>query len=71
MINDEIPEPKFLTVLADSDGFVRWKCRLNESDVGNQFVELLVYLSSDGTLQVATRPLSERTWSPPVYCRRV
>ena len=68
---EEIPEPIFTTLLADSDGFCRWKCRLPDGDVGEKYVHLLIWLAKDGTVAIATRPITERTWSPPVYCRRV
>lgn len=67
----QLPEPLFTTLLADSDGYCRWKCRLPEGDVGEKYVELLIWLAKDGTVAIATRPFLVSTWSPPVYCRRV
>jgi len=65
-------EPKFITILADDDGYSRWKVTLRNFDTGDKPIDLLVMMDADGGMALATRPPHDTscTWSPPVFPAR-
>lgn len=71
-----IPDPKFITILADQDGFARWLVRLDTADIMAAYrqggIHLLVTMYPEGELEVATKPGNEWncTWTPPVQVER-
>lgn len=64
-------DPRFVTVLADVDGFCRWVVRVNNYDVPKP-VDVLIVLHPDGTVELATRPPTapDATWAPPFIAQR-
>jgi hypothetical protein len=69
--SNEFPEPIFLTLLASADGIVRYKGHLPLADTNYQAVEILISIEPEGDMEIATRPLTERTWSAPTFPKRV
>jgi hypothetical protein len=71
-----IGDPKFVTVLADYDGFARWLCHMDGTDIMAAYrqggVHLLVTLSPDGEITLATKPGREWScsWAPPTTAER-
>jgi hypothetical protein len=71
-----ITDPKFATVLADSDGNSRWVGHVDATDVMAAYrqggVHLLVTLDPEGNITVAFKPGRhwEATWSPPITLER-
>ena len=65
-------DPKFMTILADDDGYSRWKVTLRNFDTGEKPIDLLVVMDIDGEMAIATRPShdSSCSWSAPVYPAR-
>ena len=71
-----IPDPKFVTILADNDGHARYVASIDATDVMNAYrqggVFLLVTLDPEGNATVAFKPGRhwEATWSPPITLER-
>ena len=65
----DVFEPQFVTLLADSDGWVRYKLRLCNYDTNYKPVDILIMLHNDQA-ELATRPTTGGTWSPPMELRR-
>ena len=42
-------DPKFITILADDDGFSRWKVTLRNFDSGDKPIDLLIMMDADGS----------------------
>jgi hypothetical protein len=65
-------EPKFITVLADDDGYCRWKVTLRNFDTADKPIDLLIMMDADGGIALASRPPHNPacTWSPPVFPAR-
>ena len=71
-----ITDPKFATVLADHDGYSRWICHTDATDIMSAYrqggVHILVTLDPEGQITVAFKPGRhwEATWSPPITLER-
>jgi len=69
-IHQDTLEPRFITIMADYDGFARWVAEVRNADTGNVALEVLIVLEEDGSIALATRPSSDCTWSPPIMAIR-
>lgn len=58
--------PRFLTLLASGDGFVRLYGEVNNHNTANQTLQVLVTIYPNQTATFATRANSWDTWSSPV-----
>ena len=58
--------PRFLTMLASKDGFVRLYGEINNHNTNGQTLQVLVTIYTDQTATFATRANSWDTWSIPV-----
>lgn len=71
-----IPDPKFITLLADDDGCARWLVHLDTTDIMAAYrqggVHLLLTMWPEGEINIATKPGRhwQCTWSPPVELPR-
>lgn len=71
-----IPDPKFITIMADNDGFARWLIHLDTTDIMDAYrqggIHLLVTMYPEGELEIATKPGRhwQATWSPPTELHR-
>ena len=65
-------DPKFITILADDDGFSRWKVTLRNFDSGDKPIDLLIMMDSNGDMALATRPPHDPScsWSAPLFPAR-
>jgi len=68
--------PRFVTVMADHDGYARWVGSIDATDIMQAYrtggVYLLLTLDQEGNLQVAFKPGRhwEASWSPPISLER-
>jgi uncharacterized protein (DUF2461 family) len=68
--------PKFITVMADHDGYARWVAAINATDVMNAYrtggVYIMVMLDEEGRVCIGLKPgrAWEATWSPPISLER-
>lgn len=67
---DDLLDPKFITIMADYDGFARWVVKVRNADTHDIALQVLIVLDEDGNIALATRPTSECTWSPPLIAER-
>lgn len=65
-IFEAVEEPRFLTMLASKDGFVRLYGEINNHNTNGQTLQVLVTIYTDQTATFATRANSWDTWSIPV-----
>ncbi len=65
-------EPHFITILADDDGYSRWKVTLRNFDTKDLPIDLIIIMNADGELMIATRPPHDVhcSWSSPVFPAR-
>jgi hypothetical protein len=65
-------DPKFITILADDDGYSRWKVTLRNFDSGDKPIDLLIMMDADGDMALATRPPHDPScsWSAPLFPAR-
>ena len=68
--------PRFITVMADHDGYARWVASIDATDVMNAYrtggIYLMVMLDQEGNVCIGLKPGRhwEASWSPPITLER-
>ena len=71
-----IPDPKFVTLMADNDGHTRFVASIDPTDIMNAYrtggIHILVTLDPEGNATIAFKPgrAWDATWTPPITLQR-